>query len=222
MRAWTLPGTIDPVGRLNGQLRRLPVWAVWIMGAVPLALLIADMLGGRLGIDPVRDIEHRLGRTAIYLLIASLAVTPLRRFTGVNLIRFRRAVGLLCFTYAVLHLAAWAILDMGLLWGQALRDIAKRPYLTIGMAGFAILAILAATSSDAAIRRLGAVRWRRLHRLVYAAPLLGILHWLLAYKIWPAKGLAVGALIVVILAPRLRWGRGALDGAKNKGYRSIR
>lgn len=203
MPGWIWQRTTDMVPIVNGWLRRLPVWAVWVLGLIPLALLVSDTLLGQLGIDPVRDIEHRLGRTAVYFLIASLAVTPLLRLSRVNLIRFRRALGLLSFSYASCHVLAWAVLDMGLRWGQVLRDLAKRPYLTIGMAVFVILLVLAATSSNAAIRRLGAARWKTLHRLAYLAAPLAILHWLMAYKLWPAQGLAVGALILVILALRL-------------------
>lgn len=81
------------IQRLNGWLRRLPVWAVWLGGMIPLALLIWDTLAGGLGVDPVRDIEHRLGRTALYFLLATLAVTPLLRLTRLNLMRFRQALG---------------------------------------------------------------------------------------------------------------------------------
>ncbi|WP_246026601.1 sulfite oxidase heme-binding subunit YedZ [Paracoccus luteus] len=191
--------------RLQDLLRRIPIWAVWLLGAIPLALLVGDVATGNVGVDPIRDIEHRLGRTALYLLIATLSVTPLLRLARINLIRLRRPLGLLTFSYAVVHLLAWAVLDMGLLWEQALRDILKRPYLTFGMAGFVILAILAATSSDSTIRRLGAARWKSVHRLVYGAVLLGVLHWLWAYKLWPPKGLAVGALVLILLGLRLPW-----------------
>ena len=183
-------------------MRRIPVAAVWLAGAVPFAVLLWDTLQGQLGVDPIRDIEHRLGRTAVYLLLATLAVTPLLRLFRVNLVRFRRALGLLSFSYAVLHLLAWAVLDMGLLWGQALRDIVKRPYLTIGMGAWVILAILAATSSNRAIRALGP-RWKALHRLVYLAAPLAILHWLMAYKIWPSWALWMGLALAILLALRL-------------------
>ena len=190
---------------LAGRLRRLPTGAVWGLGALPLALLVWDTLAGNLGVDPVRDIEHRLGRTAVYFLLASLCVTPVLRLARLNLVRFRRPLGLLAASYAGLHLLAWAILDMGLLWGQMLKDIAKRPYLTIGMGVLAILLVLAATSSKAAIRRLGPVRWRAIHRWVYLAAPLAVFHWLLAYKIWPAKPLAILALAAILLAVRLPW-----------------
>ena len=187
------------------QLRRLPTGVVWALGALPLALLVRDTLAGGLGIDPVRDIEHRLGRTAVYFLLASLCVTPLLRLARINLIKFRRPLGLLSASYAGLHLLAWMVLDMGLRWEQALKDIARRPYLTIGMAVLAILLILAATSSNAAIRRLGTRRWGAIHRLVYLAAPLALFHWLLAHKIWPAKPLLILGAVVILLGLRLFW-----------------
>lgn len=187
---------------LNARARRLPEWAVWLAGSVPLALLVADTLAGRLGIDPVRDIEHRLGRTAIYLLAASLAITPLLRLARVNLMRLRRALGLLAFTYAALHLSAWLVFDMGLLWPQIVKDVIKRPYLVFGMAALAILLALALTSNAASLRRLGASGWRSLHRLVYLAAPLAVMHWLWSLKLWETKPLAWGAAILALLAMR--------------------
>lgn len=187
------------------RIRRLPTGIVWALGSLPLGLLVWDTLAGNLGVDPVRDIEHRLGRTAIYFLIASLCLTPLLRLARINLIKFRRPLGLLAASYAGLHVLAWTILDMGLLWSQMLRDVAKRPYLTIGMVVLAILLAMAATSSNATIRRMGPTAWRALHRWVYLAAPLAVFHWLLAYKIWPAKPLAILSLVAILLAMRLPW-----------------
>ena len=203
------------------RLRRLPTGAVWALGSLPLALLVWDMLAGNLGVDPVRDIEHRLGRTAVYFLLASLCVTPILRIARVNLMKFRRPLGLLAASYAGMHLLAWAILDMGLLWSQMLRDIAKRPYLTIGMAALAILLVLAATSSNAAIRRLGPLRWRALHRWVYLAAPLAVFHWLLAYKIWPAKPVVILAGVAILLALRLPRLQEKLRGMRKNPVQSI-
>lgn len=188
--------------RINDALRRVPVWAMWLGGLVPLALLIWDGGTGGLGIDPIRDIEHRLGRTALYLLVASLAVTPLLRVTGISLMRFRRALGLLCFSYASLHLLAWLSMDMGFLWAQMARDIVKRPYLLFGMTALLLLLPLAITSNDLSIRRLGALAWRRLHRLVYVAAPLVALHWIWALKTFEATPLVWLALILLLLALR--------------------
>lgn len=188
---------------LNGWLRRIPVWAVWLGGLLPLTLLVWDTLTGGLGIDPIRDIEHRLGRTALYILIAGLAVTPLLRITGISLMRFRRALGLLCFTYAGLHVLSWAVMDMALMWGAMGRDVVKRPYLVFGMAAFLMLLALAVTSNNAAIRRMGALSWRRLHRLVYLAAPLVTLHWIWALKTFPLEPALWLAAILLLLGIRI-------------------
>ena len=197
--------------RLNALLRRIPEWAVWLAGGLPLALLAYDTLTGQLGVDPVREIEHRLGRTALYFLAGSLAVTPARRLLRLNATHLRRALGLLAFGYALLHLAAWIVFDMGLLWQQMLRDVVKRPYLIFGMTAFVILLLLAATSNRFSIRRLGR-RWVQLHRLVYAAAILACLHWLWALKLWERWPLFCGAVILALLVLRLR----VLSGVSRK------
>lgn len=197
---------------LNGELRRIPVWALWLGGLVPLMLLIWDAVTGGLGIDPIRDIEHRLGRTALYFLIASLAVTPVLRITGLSFMKFRRALGLLCFTYAGLHVLAWVVMDMALLWGAMARDVVKRPYLIFGMASFVMLLALALTSNNASIRRMGSASWRSLHKLAYLAAPLVTLHWIWALKTFPLEPVLwlvviLGLLTLRIVVPRpIRWG----------------
>jgi len=188
----------------NRWFRKLPVWAVWALGAVPLGLLVWDVFHGNLGIEPVRDIEHRLGRTALYFLIGTLAVTPLLRLTRINLVRFRQALGLICFSYAALHLASWVVFDMAFLWAQMLKDVVKRPYLIFGMLAFLMLLALAVTSNRFSMRRMGA-GWRRLHRLIYPAAVLAAIHWIWALKLWESKPLLMLGAILVLLALRLLW-----------------
>ncbi|WP_103171938.1 sulfite oxidase heme-binding subunit YedZ [Paracoccus sp. SY] len=200
---------------VNGWLRGIPVWALWLGGLVPLALLLWDTLNGGLGIDPIRDIEHRLGRTALYFLVASLAVTPVLRITGIIFMRFRRALGLLCFTYAGLHVLSWVVMDMALLWGAMARDVVKRPYLVFGMAAFLMLLALAVTSNNASIRRMGGAAWRRLHKLAYVAAPLVTLHWIWALKTFPLEPVLWLSAILVLLGLRvavprpIRWGQAA-------------
>lgn len=196
---------------INDRLRRFPVWAVWALGLIPLALLIWDTLTGNIGVDPVASIEHRLGRTALYFLIGGLAVTPLLRITGISLMRFRRAIGLLCFTYAGVHVLAWISIDMGFWWRQMGSDILKRPYLIFGMLAFVPLILLAITSNNLSIRRMGTAAWRRLHRLVYIAAPLVALHWIWALKTFPIEpGLWLLAILVllglrVVIKRPIRW-----------------
>jgi sulfoxide reductase heme-binding subunit YedZ len=173
-----------------------------MLGAVPLGFLVWGAVANDLGADPVRAIEHQLGLLGLQFLIASLAISPLRR-VGLNLIRFRRALGLLAFFYVALHLVAWVWLDMGLRWSEMAADLWKRPYIIAGMVGFAALLPLAATSTNGAIRRLGPLAWGRLHRLAYVAILAGILHFALLSKVWTTEVLVYAGLSLALLAIRL-------------------
>jgi len=198
---------------INDILRRIPVPVVWLAGALPFALLLWDSFTGGLGVDPVQAIEHRLGRTALYLLVAGLAVTPLLRLTGISLMRFRRALGVLCFAYALPHVLAWVVFDMGLLWSQMGQDLLKRRYLLFGMVAFVLLLPLALSSNDFSMRRLGGLRWRRLHKLVYPLAVLVGLHWVWAVKVNEREPFFWLFVILAILGSRLvirrrvAWGR---------------
>jgi sulfoxide reductase heme-binding subunit YedZ len=199
----------------NGALRRLPVGLVYVLGLLPAAWLFWLGLTGGLGPDPVKALEHRYGEIALQLMVAVLAVSPLRRFTGVSLIRFRRALGLLAFAYVTMHLLVWAVLDVQLDWAGIVKDVLERPYITIGMAGFLMLVPLAVTSNDTALRRMGAVAWRRLHLLTYPAALAGALHHLLLTKTWELEpALYLGAILLLLLLrlPALQPARGSRAG----------
>lgn len=186
---------------LNRQLRRLPVWVVYLLGALPAPWLFYLGLTGGLGVEPIEALEHEYGKLALQLMILSLAVTPLRRLTGLNLLRFRRAIGLSCFFYAACHLLVWLVLDVQIP-AQIVADVLKRPYITIGMLGFALLLPLAATSNTLSMRRLGR-RWQRLHRLAYVAAVLAALHYVMLAKGFQLEPLAYLAAIVALLATRL-------------------
>jgi sulfoxide reductase heme-binding subunit YedZ len=155
---------------------------------VPWLLYLAQT--GGLGREPIKALEHELGEIALQLLIIGLCVTPLRQYVGLNLLKFRRAFGVLAFTYVTLHLAVWMLLDMSLLWGQMWADVWKRPYITIGMAGFSVLLPLALTSNNWSVRKLGAATWRKLHKLTYVAVLLGGIHYL-----WLVKGIQIEPIL---------------------------
>ncbi|MFN6976873.1 MAG: protein-methionine-sulfoxide reductase heme-binding subunit MsrQ [Gemmobacter sp.] len=190
---------------INGALRPVPQWVLYGAGAVPAAVLVAQLFGGGLGADPVKALEHALGLYALQFLIAGLAVTPLRRLTGINLVRWRRALGLIGFGYVVLHLAVWVALDLQFRWGEIGADIVKRPYITVGMFGFALLVPLAWTSSDGAIRRMGGAAWRRLHWLVYPAVLAGAVHYVWLVKAWPIEPILYLGAVLALLGLRVWW-----------------
>lgn len=157
-------------------------------GLVPAVVLILDAVHDNLGANPVEAIEHRTGDWTIWLLLASLAVTPVRRLTGWNwLIRYRRTLGLLAFSYVSLHFLTYLVIDQGFpIQGLTLQyvweDIVKRPYITVGFTAFVLLIPIAWTSTKGWIRRLGR-RWTTLHQLVYVAAALGVLHYM-----WLIKG----------------------------------
>lgn len=188
---------------INTRARSVPPWTIYIAGAVPVVWLFWQGAAGGLGADPVKAIEHQLGLTALQLIIAGLCITPLRRFAGVNLLRFRRAVGVTAFSYVLLHFLTWVVLDMGLLLDQALADVVKRPYVTVGMIGLVSLIPLAATSNNWSVRRLGAARWQKVHRLTYLAAIAAAVHFLWLVKVWTFEPLAYATAILFLLALRV-------------------
>jgi sulfoxide reductase heme-binding subunit YedZ len=185
------------IDRINAALRPVPTWLVYILYLLPVPWLLYLGLTDGLGREPIKALEHELGEIALQLLIIGLCVTPLRQYLGLNLMKFRRAIGVLAFTYVALHLLVWVVLDMSLLWSQMWADIWKRPYITVGMAGFLVLVPLALTSNNLSVRKLGAASWRKLHKLTYLAVLLGGIHY-----IWLVKGIQIEPLLymAVILA----------------------
>lgn len=189
--------------RLNALFRHIPTGVVWGAAAIPLLWLIWAAATNQLGPDPVKAIEHRLGLWGLQFLLATLCVTPLRRL-GVNLMRFRRALGVMAFFYIAMHFLSWVVLDMGLRWEEILRDLWKRPYIILGMIGLMAMAPLVATSTDAAIRRIGPLRWRRLHRLSYVAGVAGAAHYVILVKGWPTEPLLYAGAVGALLLLRLR------------------
>ncbi|WP_430449686.1 protein-methionine-sulfoxide reductase heme-binding subunit MsrQ [Rhodophyticola sp.] len=190
------------VETVNRVLRRVPPWAIYAAAALWAAWMFYLGATGGLGVEPIEALEHAYGERALQLIVLGLAVTPLRRFLGINLIRFRRAIGVTAFFLVLAHFAVWAVLDVqsvSRIWA----DIVKRPYVTIGMAAFALLIPLAVTSNNLSVRRLGAASWRRLHMLVYPAALLGAVHY-----VWLAKGFQLEPMIylgLILLLIALRF-----------------
>lgn len=175
-------------GWINSAARRVPTWAVYILYLIPVPVLLYLAQTGGLGREPINALERELGEIALQLLVFGLCISPLRRFVGVNLLKFRRAIGLLAFTYVCLHLLVWLVLDVGIL-SQIWADILKRPYITIGMGAFVLMLPLALTSNNWSVRRLGP-SWRRLHQLTYVVAVLGAVHY-----VWLAKGFQIEPLV---------------------------
>lgn len=190
---------------VNQALRRVPPWLLYPLGALPFAFLVWRAVTNDLGADPVRELEHQLGTYGLQLLLAGLLVTPIRRWTGVNLIRYRRAIGLLAFFYVAVHLMVWVFLDLQMRWSEIGADLVKRPYIIVGMIGFAALVPLAVTSNNLSIRRMGAAAWGRLHQLVYLAVLAAALHYLLLVKVWSTEPLLYALAAILLVALRIWW-----------------
>ena len=176
---------------------------VFVLLLLPAVLLLAGLIRGTLGADPVAALLWQTGLWALRLLLASLAVTPLQRLTGWRWpIRFRRQLGLFAFFYACLHLAVYAVFDRSLDLTAVWEDIIERPFITVGALAFLLLVPLAATSTRAAVRRLGP-RWQQLHRLVYLAAGLAVLHYLWLVKADLRPPLIYAAILAVLLLLRL-------------------
>jgi len=192
---------------INGRLRAVPAWPIYILGAAYAGWLVYLGLTGGLGIDPVKGLEWAVGKAGLQVLIASLLITPIRKWTGVNLIRYRRAIGLVGFFYILLHLLVWLGLDIQLRWSEIWADILKRPYITIGMLGFLVMVPLAVTSNNAAVRRLGAAAWQRLHKLAYLAVAAGAVHYMMVVKAWPLEPVLYCVGVAALLLLRVWWAR---------------
>jgi methionine sulfoxide reductase heme-binding subunit len=177
---------------VNGFAKRVPTWVIYPLGALPAIWVIYGGLSA---------IEWGLGLWAVRLLIATLFITPLR-WVGLNLLRFRRQLGLVAFAYVVLHFASWLTIDMGLRWEQIIPDLYKRWYILVGMSALVLLTPLALTSNNWSIRKLGGKTWNRLHKLAYLATGLGMIHFLMVGKVYTVEVLTYAAILVALLAIR--------------------
>ena len=178
--------------------------AVFLAALVPLGLIAARAWSEDLGANPVETLIHHFGDWALRLLLVTLAVTPLRRLTGWNqAVRLRRMLGLFAFFYASLHLTTYFVLDRSLLLEEILSDLTERPYIMVGFTAFVLLVPLAATSTNAMIRRLGGRRWRALHRIVYVAAIGGVVHFWWLVKADVREPFIYAALLALLLILRL-------------------
>ena len=172
------------------------------LAALPALGLALGALGGGLGANPIETVTHVTGEWTLRLLLASLAVSPLRRLLGwPALAPYRRTLGLLAFGYACLHFATYLGLDLALDLGALAEDVVERPYITVGFSGFLLLVPLAATSTRRAMRRLGR-RWAHLHRLAYVACVCGVVHFLWLVKADLREPLIYAGILTALLLER--------------------
>jgi sulfoxide reductase heme-binding subunit YedZ len=186
------------------HVRRFIRPALWALVLVPAPLLIAQLLLDQLGADPIDKLERLTGEWALRFLIASLAVTPLMRLTGWGwLVAQRRFLGLAAFFWAFGHLSVYTVLDWFFDWQEILKDVTKHLYITLGMLAFVIMVPLALTSTKASIRKLGGVRWNKLHALVYVSVIAACLHFVWAVKQDITEPMIYGGIAALLLAFRV-------------------
>jgi sulfoxide reductase heme-binding subunit YedZ len=177
---------------------------VWILCLLPLAVLAYRAAMGDLSANPISFVTNWLGQWTFRLLLASLALTPLRVLFGISWqISLRRLLGLFAFFYASLHFSVWILLDHFFNWDQMLADIVKRRYITVGMLALALLVPLAVTSTSRMVKRLGGTNWRRLHRLVYVIGMLAALHFLWLAKKGRTDQYLYAAILAMLLGIRV-------------------
>jgi sulfoxide reductase heme-binding subunit YedZ len=181
--------------------------SVFIACLVPLALLLWRGFTGGLGANPVEFITHATGDWTIRFLVITLAITPLRQMFGIpDLIRFRRMLGLFAFFYGCLHFTTYIWLDKFFNFPEMWKDVAKRPFITMGFSAFVLMIPLALTSTAGWIRRLGGRRWLMLHRLIYVSAICAVIHYYWLVKSDERKPLFYGGCVVVLLLWRIgRW-----------------
>lgn len=180
--------------------------AVVAVALLPAAWLVFGAFTDGLGANPIDKITDETGTWTLRFLVASLAVTPLRRLTGWNsLIRFRRTLGLLAFCYGALHFSTYIVLDQFFDLEAIVADVAKRPYITAGFTGFVLMIPLALTSTTASIQRLGGRNWQRLHRLAYLSAVAGVVHYLWLVKADRTRPLRYAAILAALLGARVVW-----------------
>jgi sulfoxide reductase heme-binding subunit YedZ len=185
--------------------------AAWVGGLIPLILLVSGAFTGGLGADPIEYVTLRTGFATLLMLMCTLAVTPVRRLTGWNwLASARRTFGLCAFLYVCIHFLTYMV-DQGFAWTYIVQDVAERPYVTAGFTAFLLLVPLALTSTKASIRRLGK-RWQKLHKVVYLAAGLGVLHFIWLVKSDLRDPLIFAAVFALLMALRIP----ALAGRKPK------
>jgi methionine sulfoxide reductase heme-binding subunit len=181
---------------------------------LPFAWVVLALATGQVDGDQVKFIQHVTGTTVLVSLLVALAVAPLRRLTGWNeVIRTRRLIGLTAFWYALLHFLTYIVFDQSLSPADIAEDVAKHPWVLVGFTSFLLLIPLAVTSTNGWVRRLGGKRWQRLHRLVYAAALGGVLHFLWLVKRDVRTPLYFAAVLAVLFAARIWVARRAPAGA---------
>ncbi|MEO0343899.1 MAG: protein-methionine-sulfoxide reductase heme-binding subunit MsrQ [Pseudomonadota bacterium] len=199
---------------INQWSKAVPAWPLYVLGFVPAAWWIYLAVTNQFGAEPAIRLEHKLGLFALQLLLGSLLITPLRDWFKVNLIKYRRAIGLMAFYYVILHLAVYLFLDHQIQWigwDAVIKDVTKRPYIMLGFLSLLVMVPLALTSNNWMIRKIGPFRWRMIHKATYLIVLAGAAHFVMLKKTWQLEPILYFVLAFGLVAYRfwpkngLRW-----------------
>ena len=181
-----------------------PKFVVFVNALIPLVLLLTDLYRGRVGPNPLEFATRTTGMLTLVFLSLTVAITPLRRIFGANsLVKFRRMLGLFAFFYGTLHLLTYIWFDRVFNLASTVKDVAQRPFILVGMTAFLLMVPLAITSTNKMVKRLGGKRWARLHRVVYVAAVLGVVHFWMLVKSDVRLPLTFAFIILFLLGYRL-------------------
>ena len=189
------------VDTVNQSLRRVPTWTIYIVGAAWVVWMFYLAATNQMGPEPINALEREYGELGLKLIVLGLMVTPLRTWTGVNLLKFRRAIGVTAFFVVLAHFLVWAVLDVQS-FGRMWTEVVKRPYVTVGMIAFVLMVPLALTSNNRSIRKLGA-NWRKLHKLTYPIAAFAVLHYIWLVKGFQIEPIIYGMIVGVLLVLRV-------------------
>ena len=189
---------------LNALFRSLPVPLVYFISLIPIPLYFYLGIINELGPDPLRFLEHKYGELGLIFLLITLSISPLLRSTNINLMKFRRCIGLIAFYYIVSHVSVYFFLDIGLSLEILISDLKKRYYIIAGFFAFVTLIPLAVTSNNISVRKLNIRVWKKIHSFIYISIILSILHFILMSKTWTTELYFYTAITLIILFLKIK------------------
>ena len=189
---------------LNILFRSLPVPLVYLILLIPIPLYFCLGIINELGPDPLRYLEHKYGELGLIFLLITLSISPLLKYMNINLMKFRRCIGLVAFYYIVSHICVYFFLDIGLSLEILISDLKKRYYIIAGFFAFITLIPMAATSNNIAVRKLKIRTWKKIHNFIYLAIILSIFHFILMSKTWTTELYFYTAITLIIFFLKIK------------------
>ena len=189
---------------LKTLIRSLPVRLVYFTLLIPIPLYFCLGIINELGPDPLRYLEHKYGELGLIFLLITLSISPLLRYVNINLMKFRRCIGLVAFCYIISHICVYLFLDIGLSLDILISDLKKRYYIIAGFFAFITLIPLAVTSNNISMRKLNTRTWKKVHSLIYISIILSVFHFILMSKTWTTELYFYTAITLIILSLKIK------------------